>query len=411
MPHEESVIHEIDTMTGRRRLRIGIDGRVLMHYEIRGFARYTVELFRAMREILGHEIELYSFSPEPIASEFLAHFEIEPIVFQARREILWEQVELPKQLKSQNIDLFHATANRGIPYRRVCKYVVTCHDIIDRLPEFCGAEESRVCWRKKYADFVSRQRADRYITVSNFSKQDIVRFHGVAPDRVTVIYNAASPRFFDRVQGERIGRTRSKYSLPQQYFLYLGGFDKRKNVGALIDAFAHLPNDAPPLVLAGEHKWDFACVAEKVNTLGLSNRVICPGVIDDDDLPAIYRAALALVHPSRYEGFGLQIVEAMASGLPVLASATTSLPEILGGSGLLFDPDSPISIAQQMQRILAEPDLRTLLAANGQQRARFFSWRETAEQTLGLYRQLLGRNENTAYADEPALAAPGEQRR
>src|SRR5277367_784967 len=151
-----------------------------MQYEMRGFARYTLELFRAMKALMGGNIDLYSFSPGPIAPEFLAELEIKPLVFEARREILWEQVELPKQLQQTQIDIFHATGNRGIPYRRACKYVVTCHDVIDRLPEYCAGEHWRGRWRKAYADFVSRRSADKYITVSDFSKQDICRFHGLS---------------------------------------------------------------------------------------------------------------------------------------------------------------------------------------------------------------------------------------
>src|SRR5271167_1834491 len=375
-------------------IRIGIDGRVLMHYEMRGFARHTVELFRAMKEIAGDTIELISFSPGPIAPEFRAVLDITPVVFLARREILWEQVELPKQLQQAGIDVFHATANRGLPYWRVCKCVVTCHDVIDRLPEYCAGEHWRGCWRKKYADFVSRHSADKYITVSDFSKHDICRFYGMSPDRVMVIYNAASPRFHEKLPPEQIALVREKYRLPPQYFLFLGGFDKRKNVGALVEAFAQLPKDVPPLVLAGEHKWEFAAIAERIGALGLGERVLCPDAIDDQDLPAVYQGALALVHPSRYEGFGLQLVEAMASALPVLASKTTSLPEVLGGCGLLFDPEDPASIARQMERIVRDPDLRIAMAEKGRERARFFSWHKAAEETLSLYLGLLGRSDD-----------------
>ena len=374
-------------------IRVGIDGRVLMHYEMRGFARYTVELFRAMKEIASSKVELISFSSGPIAPEFLAALDITPVVFEARREILWEQVELPKQLQRSRIDVFHTTANRGLPFRRVCKYVVTCHDIIDRLPEYSGGEHWRGRWRKKYADFVSRHSANKYITVSDFSKRDICRFHGVPAERVTVVYNAASPRFHEKVPTEQIAMVRKKYRLPQQYFLFLGGFDKRKNVGTLVEGFAQLPREAPPLVLAGEHRWEFAAISERIAALGLSERVLCPDAIADEDLPALYQGAIALVHPSRYEGFGLQLVEAMASGIPVLASQTTSLPEVLGGCGLLFDPEDPASIASQLERIARDGNLRTALIEGGRERARFFSWRKAAKQTLGLYLDLVGRGD------------------
>jgi len=364
-----------------------------MQYEMRGFARHTVELFRAMKEIAGNQIELSSFSPAPLAAEFLAALDITPVVFQARREILWEQMELPRQLQRSRIDVFHTTANRGLPYRRVCKYVVTCHDIIDRLPEYCRQEHWRGLWRKKYADFVSRRSADKYITVSHFSKQDICRFHGLSPERVVVIYNAADLRFHKKLQAEHVTRVRDRYGLPPQYFLFLGGFDKRKNVVTLVEAYAQLPKDAPPLVLAGEHKWEFATVANRIAALGLMGRVLCPDAIADEDLPALYQGALALVHPSRYEGFGLQLVEAMASGVPVLASATASPPEVLDGCGLLFDPEDAAAIARQMERIARDHDLRTTMAEKGRQRAQFFSWRKAAEQTLGVYLELLGRND------------------
>lgn len=390
-------------------IRIGLDGRILMHYEMRGFARYTVELFRAMREIAGDNIELYSFSPGPIAPEFLAELEINPVMFEARREILWEQVELPKRLRRTNIDVFHATANRGLPYRRACKCVVTCHDIIDRLPEYCDGEYWRGHWRKKYADFISRHSGDKYITVSNFSKQDICQFHGLSPDRVVVIYNAANRRFYEILPAEQIARIRGKYALPPEYFLFLGGFDKKKNVGALVEAFARLPNGSPPLVLAGEHKWDFADVAQKISALRLCSRVLCPGQIADEDLPAMYQGALAFVHPSRYEGFGLQLVEAMASRVPVLASATTSLPEVLDGSGLLFDPEDRDSIARQMARIAGDPTLRSALADKSRQRASFFSWHKAAEQTLRVYLELLDRSDEILQNHNHVAAAISER--
>ena len=150
---------------------------------------------------------------------------------------------------------------------------------------------------------------------------------------------------------------------------------ERRRAGGSLRSTA---DDAPPLVLAGEHKWDFTAVAERIGALGLGERVLCPDGIADQDLPAVYQGAMALVHPSRYEGFGLQLVEAMASGLPVLASETTSLPEVLDGCGLLFDPEDPASIARQMERISRDPDLRAAMAEKGRQRARFFSWRKAA---------------------------------
>jgi len=364
-----------------------------MHYEMRGFARYTVELFRAMKELARDNVELISFSPGPLANEFRNLLDITPVVFPMRREILWEQVELPRRLQRGRIDVFHVTANRGLPYRRVCKYVLTCHDVIDRLPEYCDGEHWRGALRKKYADFIARRSADKYVTVSEFSKHEICRFHRLDPERVVVVHNAASERFHRRLQAGQIARVQEKYGLPNGYFLFLGGFDKRKNVGALVEAYKQLPKEAPPLVLAGEHKWEYAAVAERIAALGLADRVFCPDGLADDDLPAIYQGAMALVHPSRYEGFGLQLVEAMASGVPVVASRTTSLPEVLDGCGLLFDPDDPVSIARKMGRVARDADLRLTMAEKGRRRAQMFSWHKAAEHVLALYLELLGRSD------------------
>jgi glycosyltransferase involved in cell wall biosynthesis len=387
-------------------LRIGFDGRILMHYEMRGLARYTVELFRAMKELVGAKIELFSFSPGTPAAKFLAELDVTPIIFQARRELLWEHVELPKQLRRLRIDVYHATAERGLPYQRVCKLVLTRHDIIDRLPEFCGGENLRGRLRKRLADFVSVRSADKFVTVSEFSRQDICRLYGLPEDRVIVTYNAAHPRFLEKATLEEIAHTRTRYALPQNYLLFLGGFDTKKNVGALVEAYALLPQDAPDLVLAGEHKWQYPDIAARIQTLGLTQRVHCPGGVNDADLPALYQAALAFIHPSRYEGFGLQLVEAMASGIPVLASNTTSLPEVLAGSGLLFDPQDPEAIARQMERIYRDADLRTAMAAKGRERARQFSWRRTASRTLQLYLELLDRGDESPYRE---LDAAGEE--
>src|SRR5262249_18767829 len=156
------------------------------------------------------------------------------------------------------VDVFHVTTNRGLPLRHVCKYVLTCHDVIDRLPEYCDGDSWRSALRKKYADFAARHSADKYITVSEFSKRDICRFHRLPPERVSVVYNGVSERFYQKAPDDASARVRERYKLPRKYFLFIAGFDKRKNAGALVEAYAQLPHDAPPLVLIGEQKWGYA---------------------------------------------------------------------------------------------------------------------------------------------------------
>ncbi len=310
---------------------------------------------------------------------------------------MWEQVELPRQLQRARIDVFHATANRGLPYRRVCKYVLTCHDIIDRLPEYCGQEHWRGRWRKKYADFVSRHSADKYVTVSEFSKRDICRFHGVPAERVLVIHNAASPRFHEKVAAEQIAMVREKYRLPEQYFLFLGGFDKRKNVATLVEAFAQLPKEAPPLVLAGEHKWEFAAISERIAALGL---------VGTSSVSRRYRRRRPACALSGSDCIGASLA------LRRLRPATGG-SNGFGNSGAGFAKHQPARGARRLRFAVrsgrsgfhrrhrwnesrAISNLRTALIESGRERARFFSWRKAAEQTLGLYLELLGRGDEIA---------------
>jgi glycosyltransferase involved in cell wall biosynthesis len=196
---------------------------------------------------------------------------------------------------------------------------------------------------------------------------------------VHVIPEAASERFFTRVQPAEIAAVKQKYGLPEKFILYVGGFDKKKNIGLLIEGYALAKDSLPPLVLAGARKNE-----EPSRTEG----VIFAGGIDDADLPALYQAASAFVYPSLYEGFGLQLVEAMASGLPIVASSSSCFPEILAGAGLVMDAANPRAIADTLIRLFKTSGLSDKLAAQSLRHAADFSWRKTAQETLGIYRNV-----------------------
>ena len=149
---------------------------------------------------------------------------------------------------------------------------------------------------------------------------------------------------------------------------------------------------SPDLVLAGEKKWEFAATESLAVTLNCGERVAFPGVIPDRDLPALYQGALAFVYPSLYEGFGLQLVEAMASGIPIVASNRTSIPEILGDAGLLFDPEKPEEIAERLRQVSCDAALRERLQRLSAARAAEFSWSRMAAETLAVYRRVLNRD-------------------
>jgi len=367
-------------------LRIGFDGRPLVEGELRGFSRYTFELIRSLRDNFGSSAHILCFSPEPIHPVFQDVLGLEQVIFKSPREVFWEQYELPRQLRKHGIDVFHVTANRGLPWRKVCGYVLTIHDIIEVMPQFVPRGPLKSYLRRRYADVLSVRSADEVITVSEHSKRDICGHWRLPDGRVHVIHEAADDIFSRTECVECCRRARQKYNLPDKYLLYVGGFDRKKNIPALVDAYGRLGATAPALVLAGGQKWQFSEVLARVESMGLGDRVLMPGHIDDFNLPALYQGALAFVYPSLYEGFGLQLLEAMASGTPVLAANRTSFPEVVGNAGLLFDPDNPGEIARALERIITDEGLRSRLRQAGRERAGLFSWWRTAEQTLTIYR-------------------------
>jgi glycosyltransferase involved in cell wall biosynthesis len=369
-------------------IRVGVNARHLSVREMRGTTRYTLSLLRELARTGAVEVVL--FSDRPVHPMFHGYFPFEEVCFTSPREILWEQWELPRRLRQGRIEVFHAPYNRGLPWRRVCRYVLTIHDIIENMPALLPPRRLKSRLRQYYADVASVRAADAILTVSEHSKRDICRYWRVSPDRVIVTREACDSRFYDPVDPTTIAEMRRRLSLPPRYLLYLGGFDRKKNVGGLLRGYALTSAaEVPDLVLAGEKKWDFPAMESLARALGCNERVIFTDTVHEADLPALYQGALAFVYPSLYEGFGLQLVEAMASGVPVVASNRTSLPEILGGAGLLFDPERPEEIAERLRRVSLDAELRERLRRAGAARAAEFSWARMAAETLQVYRRVL----------------------
>jgi glycosyltransferase involved in cell wall biosynthesis len=224
----------------------------------------------------------------------------------------------------------------------------------------------------------------------------------IPSERVRVIYLAADDIYQPILDDHRLTAIRQKYGLPESYLLYLGGFDQRKNVPTLLKAFAQLAKDSRAfLVVAGrlpEYGLDLAIQAKRsdffpdprpiVQELGIGERVVFTGWVPEEDKPALYSGARALVFPSLYEGFGLPPLEALACGTPVIASNRGSLPEIVGEGGLLVEPDDVEGLAGAMERLLNDDTLWADLREKGLAHAARFSWEKTARETLAVYREI-----------------------
>jgi glycosyltransferase involved in cell wall biosynthesis len=270
------------------------------------------------------------------------------------------------------------------------KVVTTIHDMAYKAyPETLN---SRTLHMLKLSMDRSCRRADIIITVSNFSKDEIVKYLGVSADKIVVVPNGVDlSKFHPNYSLDEVKSVKSKYGITGDYFLYLGTLEPRKNIERLIKAYGLLKKrlgTVPNLVIAGKKGWLYDPIFDVVNTLNLNSDVIFTGYADEKDVPVLMNGAAVFVFPSLYEGFGLPPLEAMACGTPVITSNTASLPEVVGDAALLVDPYSVESIADAMESLLLDPALRAELKDKGLKRASMFTWEKSADIILEVYEQL-----------------------
>jgi glycosyltransferase involved in cell wall biosynthesis len=298
---------------------------------------------------------------------------------------------IPRGLRAQRIDVFHGFDHIGVPlFAKVGRYVATIHDMIPLLWPQWVTRKHRVVVTAAYHRL--RQQADVVIAPSEATKADIVRYLRIDPQRIAVIPWGCDERFQPAGDRERFAAVRQRYRLPARYLLFVGTLEPRKNLTTLLHAYAVLRaeghDEGLKLVVAGRTGWLYADIFDTVKALDLDKDVIFTGFVDDEDLPDLYRGAQLFVFPSLYEGFGLPILEAMASGVAVVTSDTASMPEVAGDAAILVDPHDPKAMAEGIARVLTEERLREVLTQKGLARARRFTWDSVARKTLELYAAL-----------------------
>jgi glycosyltransferase involved in cell wall biosynthesis len=236
--------------------------------------------------------------------------------------------------------------------------------------------------------------ADRFVAISEHSRTRFLKwFPHVAPERVSLVYLAARPSIAAPLTGEEVDSVLRKFDLvPDGFWLAVGTIEPRKNYGFLLEVYAQLiarlPGRVSSLCIAGNAGWIESSLAPRIRQLGLDDHVRCLGFVDDAELAALYRACFAFVYPSLYEGFGLPVVEALACGAPVIAMRSTSLPEVIGGAGMLVTPRSSAAYLDAMKQLVLEPSRRAELRAAAPQQAARFSWQRSAAALLDLYQSV-----------------------
>jgi len=366
--------------------RIGIDCRKILDY---GIGTITSNLIENLA-LVDAEDEFFLLGDPAQIERPGPNFTI--VEEKAKRYSISESIRVPRKATKFQVDLLHWLHYASSPIKP-CRYVISIHDVNHlRFPELLPSTTARL-YAKSMLRLAARV-ADRIITASNASKIEIVERLNVPEEKVSVIYNGVAETFKPLPADEVVQRLEADYEIRPPYILYVGSLREHKNVARLLKALGNLNvmlGRDQTLVIAGDHPRQRPVLERYVeqNHLGRSVRFL--GAVPHEKLPILYSGASIFVFPTLYEGFGLPVLEAMACGTPVCASDIPVLREVAGDAAVFFDPKDTHRMAEVIAAVLANRDISADLVHKGLKRASDFSWTRTAEQTLAVYRDALGR--------------------
>lgn len=386
-------------------MKIGVNTMFFRH-PASGSGQYLIHLLNALAEI-DTQNEYILVGPDPLTESVKQQLQAPfkryvkgvsgPLSLNSSLEkMTWEQWTGPREARRLGVDVFHVPHFAPPFFTGSTPVVATIHDVIPlRLPLYHASARAKV-----YSSVVSRaaHKATLIITVSQHAKQDMVEALGIPAERIRVIYQAVSEEMKPVEDQEKLAAARARYGLTGRYVFYLGGLDARKNVPQLVRAFSHLykrlgdPN--LQLLISGNPDKQSGSLFPDPRPIGADlgmNGQIIYRFVEDEDKALLYSGASVFVFPSLYEGFGLDPLEAMACGAPVVCSNRTSLPEVVGDAALSIDPDDLPAMVDAMYQVLTNDELSADLRARGLARAQLFNWRKTASETLAVYEEAVAR--------------------
>jgi glycosyltransferase involved in cell wall biosynthesis len=374
-------------------MRIGIDASPILK-ERAGVGNYTYQLIKCLSRLdRVNQYVLFYCHHQNVRDRIMKlenpNFESRTIRFPIKiMKMFWASIRRPKVDRwVGKVDLYHSTAFYLNPITNG-KSVLTIFDVNFLAMRKFTLWSGRWHFAPKMKDYTKR--CHHIITVSESSKREIIKYLNVPEEKISVIYGGYSDIFKPKTDDRLSGEVKRKYNITGNYLLYVGTLEPRKNLKGLIQAYTQCQAKKDfLLVLAGGKGWKYEHIFRLVDKLQLQDQVIFTGYVEEADLPGLYQGASLFVYPSFYEGFGLPPLEAMACGLPVIVSNTTSLPEVVGDAGVYVDPNDVEQIAFSIDTVLSDSELRRNLTQRGSERARLFSWEKTAKATLQLYEQVV----------------------
>ena len=367
-------------------MRIAIDAHSVGN-QLAGNETYAVNLIEALAEIdQSNQYTLYVTRQSAIDrfANRWPNFNVKRTV--PHTPLVRIPVTLSAELRRNPVDVLHVQYTA--PPLAPCSVVATIHDLsFEHLPETFN-RRSRAQLRLTVRR--TARKAAQILTLSEFSRRDIVDTYRIAPDRVSVT-PAAAPSHFKPIEDEtELRKIREIYGIERDYILSVSSIQPRKNLIRLIEAYSCLrglrpEGKLPQLILVGKRGWLDNETFRAAQRHSANNDIAFTGYVAENDLSALYSGATCFVYPSFFEGFGLPVLEAMQCGAPVIAGNRTSIPEVVGKAGLLFDPFDTNSLVQALTRVLDDSEYRAALRIQGLERAREFDWKQTARMTLQAY--------------------------
>jgi glycosyltransferase involved in cell wall biosynthesis len=370
-------------------VKVGINARILNTETLRGWSRYTHNLLKMFAK---KNVDVILFSDNPINKKFVPEeYQNKIIIKKGINYLHWEQVVLPRMAKEFKVDILHCPTNYGLPFWGKFKKVLTLHDAIEK--SFYDQDKNsldKLQWNHlkiRGLHYLSQIAADAVITVSEFARKDIMTSYSLSENKIKTIYEAADEAFQASSVLPFLEFSKRSGISKEQYYLYVGGLEKRKNIELLIRLAEELRNTSVHFLIAGGERSEVEKYRSMVSDKNLSN-IIFIGYIEESLLPSLYGYSKCFIYPSFAEGFGLQVVEALQMRRPVLCSNNSSLTEVLGSEIYGFNPVE-LDEAKTLILKMETDDFYKQALSFVDKRRDFFNWEKTAEETLKVYTSVL----------------------